>query len=230
MRFSKSFIHILLLWSLLIGAKGHVGQSTNIKNKELKYLDLKFKKEISDKKLSIQKRYLLCILAARELKELNFKEKSNEYYRMAKDFKVEENKKEIIDALNEKIKTPGTSIFYFEVNISQLVKNKNYEKAILSLNPENFIHPENEKFKILYDLLNVRIRKRSVKKLYCYESLQRNPEDYQYSNLLCDLLESYLHDGKINSENYKVIEEYFFKHDLKERYLLQLAKELKTAL
>lgn len=82
----------------------------------------------------------------------------------------------------------------------------------------------------MYDMLNVKIKKRSVRKLYCYENLQKNPEEYQYENLICDLLENYLKEGKLTTDRIRLIEEYFVKHDLKEQYLLHLTKELKATL
>jgi hypothetical protein len=123
-----------------------------------------------------------------------------------------------------------TSVFFYEVNLMALLKNKSYERAILSLNPEKLNEPENAHYRIIYDLLNVKIKRRAVKKLYCFDDYQKNPEDYQYSNLLCDLLIDYLRDGKLGNDHIKVVEEYFFKHDLKEIYLLQVAKDLKTSL
>jgi hypothetical protein len=43
-------------------------------------------------------------------------------------------------------------------------------------------------------------------------------------------LVDYLREGKVGSDHIKVVEEYFLKHDLKERYLLLVAKDLKASL
>lgn len=214
---------------LMIGAKFHIASNLSMKNKEIKILDLKLKKELSDKKLSPQKKYTLAILAARELKQLKQLDKALDFYQMARDIKVDEIKVEITQFLSKEQLFTSTSVFFYEVNLKGLLKNKFYEKAILSLNPEKLNIPENANYRIIYDLLNVKIKKRSVKKLYCFDDYQKNPEDYQYSNLLCDLLIDFLRDGKLGNDHIKVVEEYFFKHDLKEIYLLQVAKDLKTS-
>lgn len=213
----------------MIGAKFHIASNLSMKNKEIKILDLKLKKELSDKKLSPQKKYTLAILAARELKQLKQLDKALDFYQMARDIKVDEIKVEITQFLSKEQLFTSTSVFFYEVNLKGLLKNKFYEKAILSLNPEKLNIPENANYRIIYDLLNVKIKKRSVKKLYCFDDYQKNPEDYQYSNLLCDLLIDFLRDGKLGNDHIKVVEEYFFKHDLKEIYLLQVAKDLKTS-
>ena len=107
---------------------------------------------------------------------------------------------------------------------------KKERKIILSLNTKKLYEKGNENYKILYDLLQVKIKKRSVRKLYCFENFQRNPEVYQYENLICDYLENYLKEGKLTNDRLKLIEEYFVKQDLKEQYLLTLTKELKATL
>lgn len=212
-----------------MGAKTHIPSNSVIKNKEIKFLDLKLKKDLNDKKLSPQKKYTLAVLAARELKQLYYSDKALEFYQIAREIKVDENKAEITQALSKKHLFSPSSVFFYEVNLEALLKNKSYERAILSLNPEKLNKPENSHYRIIYDLLNVKIKKRAVKKLYCFDDYQKAPEDYQYSNLLCDLLIDYLRDGKLGNDHIKVVEEYFFKHDLKEIYLLQVAKDLKTS-
>jgi hypothetical protein len=224
------FFCLVLLCNLCLSAKRHPNAIAPKSNSELKFLDLKYKKEISDKKNSNTKRYLLAVLAARELSEMHFAEKSLEYYKLAKEIKVDENKNEINLAMANKNLNDQRSVFFFDVNIKQLLKNKSYEKILLSLNPKKLDEKGNENYKIMYDLLNVKIKKRSVRKLYCFENLQKNPEDYQYENLICDLLENYLKEGKLTTDRIRLIEEYFVKHDLKEQYLLYLTKELKATL
>ena len=212
-----------------MGAQPHLPSNLTIKNKEVKFLDLKLRKELADKKLSPQRKYILAILAARELKQLYYSDKALEFYQIARDIKVDENKTEINVAFSKKHLTNPSSVFFYEVNLETLIKNKLYEKAILSLNPEKLNEPENAHYRAIYDLLNVKIKKRAVKKLYCFNDYQKDPEDYQYSNLICDLLIDYLRDGKLGNDHIKVVEEYFFKHDLKEIYLLQVAKDLKAS-
>ena len=222
-------VQIVFFGLIFMGAKSHIPASSALKNKEIKFLDLKLKKELSDKKILPQRKYILAILAARELKQLNSPEKALDFYQLARDVKVTENKAEVTQALSKKHFIAPNSIFFYEVNLKSLINNKQYERAILSLNPDHLNNSENSQYRIIYDLLNVKIKKRSVKKLYCFDDYQKNPEDYQYSNLLCDLLIDYLKDGKLGNDHIKVVEEYFLKHDLKEIYLLQVAKDIKSA-
>lgn len=220
---------ITFFFFLNVGAKTHIAPKSGLKNPEVKFLDLKLKKELSDKKLSPQKKYTLAILAARDLNQLNHHDVALEYYKLARDLKVDENQNEVISALSKKTEK-NKSLFFYEVNLKQLLKNKSYERALLSMDPERLTEKENTRYKIIYDLMNVRIRKNAVKKLYCLDDYQKNPEEYQYSNLMCEMLTDYLREGKINNYHIKNLEEYFFKHDLKERYLLQVAKDLKASL
>lgn len=226
MRSTFLLIQIAFIFLLSIGAKPHVSRSPQEENKEIKFLKLKLKKELSDKRLSAHKKYTLAILAARDFRRINLLKESLDFYKIANEIKIDENKNEILQAFSKR-QNQNTSLFFYEVNFKTLLKNKSYERALLSMNPEKLNEPQNGSYKIIYDLLNVKIKKRSVQKLYCFDEYQKNPEDYQYSNLLCELLVDYLRDGKIRNDQIRVIEEYFLMHDLKDRYLLQIAKDLK---
>lgn len=226
MKSSWSSLLIIILCLFCLSAKHQRASHSSLISKEMHFLDQKYKKDLADRKLTSAKKFFLMIVAAREFRDLNQFELSHEYYRMARDLKTDENKSEVYEALKDKRFVPHPAPFYFDININQALKNKNYEKVFLSLNPKQLERAGKDAFKILYDLLNVKIRKKSVKKLYCYEDWKTYPEDYQYSNLLCELLDNYLKNGKISRDQYEVAEEYFFKHDLKERYLLQIANEL----
>lgn len=228
MRSTLLLLRTIVFCFLTIGAKSHIAKKPDLKNNEIRFLKLKIKKELNDKKLSIHKKYTLTILAAREFNQLKYNEESLYFYQLAKEMNLDENKNEVNIALSQS-KYPLHSIFFFDTDLVSLLKNKSYEKAILSINPEKLKEAEFAKYRIVYDLLNVKIKKRLVKNLYCFQDYQKDPESYyQYSTLLCDLLIDYLRDGKLGHDHVKVVEEYFFKHDLKERHLLQMAKELKT--
>lgn len=231
MRSNFLLVQIILLCFLTMGAKPHAVRNplviSNVKNKEIQVLELRLKRELSDKKISNLRKYTLTILAAREMQQLKHPKKSLTFYQMAKEIKIEMNKNEIQTATVTP-RDPPHSIFFFDANLKSLIQNKAYEKAILSINPEKLNEAEFSSYRIIYDLLNVKIKKRLVKNLYCYQDYQKDPDTYyQYSTLLCDLLLDYLRDGKLGNDHIKVVEEYFFKHDLKERYLLQLAKDLR---
>lgn len=230
MRSTFLLVQITFICLLTMGAKPQAARDSlvtnSVKNKDLKILNLRLKKELNDKKLSTLKKYTLAILAARELQLLKLPKESIAFYQMAKEIPIDLNKNEIHLAITASNDLPH-SIFFFAVNLKSLIQNKSYEKAILSINPEKLKEPEFAAYRIIYDLLNVKIKKRLVRNLYCFQDFQKDPESYyQHSTLLCDLLIDYLRDGKLGADHLRVVEEYFFKHDLKERYLLQLAKEL----
>ncbi len=227
MRVLLILAQIVFFFFLFAGAKTQFVPKNTLVSPEIKFLDLKLKKELSDKKLSPQRKYALAVLAARDFKQLKHKEKALEYYKIAYDLKVDENKNEILVALSKK-QRGHNSLFFYEVNLKTLLKNKSYEKVLLSMDPEKLSEKENIQYRIIYDMLSVKLKKAGVKKLYCLDEYQKNPEEYQYSNLLCDMLNDYLREGKVASFHIKLLEEYFFKHDLKERYLLQVAKDLKN--
>lgn len=229
MRFFLLLVQIVLLSLVTLGAKSHLPTNSAIKNKEAKFLVLKLKKELSDKKLTPLEKYTLAVLAARELRQHQYSEKAVEFYQLARELKVNENKTELTWAISKKNSSSSPSVFFYDINLKNFIHNKQYEKAILSLNPDKFNEIENTQYRIIYDLLNVKIKKRAIKKLYCFDEYQKNPEDYQYSNLLCDLLITYLRDGKISNDNIKIVEEYFMKQDLREIYLLELAKDIQKA-
>ncbi len=227
----RLFLNLVLICSLTMGAKTHFSTKKTIDKSESNLLVLKSKKELNDKKLSPLRKYTLAILAARELRQIHQNEKALNFYQIAKDIKVEENKIEITQALSKQnLVNPksDSSLFFFEVNLKTLLKNKQYDRAILSINPEALASLGNKHYRVVYDLLNAKIKKRNVKKLYCFDDYQKSPDDYHYTNLLCDFLQDHLRDDKYESDHIKILEEYFFKHDLQERYLLQFAKDLKS--
>lgn len=187
---------------------------------------MKTRRELNDKKLSAAKKYLHSILAAREFKQLGHRDKAIEFYQKAREIKIDENKAEITNALMKENLFSSPFVFFYEVNLKALIESRAYDKAILSINPDRLSDPINANFRIIYDLLNVKIKRRAVKQLYCFDDYQKDPEEYQYSNLLCDLLIDYLRDGKLGEDHIKVVEEYFLKHDLRQIYLLQVARDL----
>jgi len=95
---------ITFFFFINVGAKTHFVPKPAMLNPEIKFLDLKLKKELSDKKLSPHRKYTLAILAARELKQLNHSDKALEFYKLANELSVGENKNEIDFALSKKIR------------------------------------------------------------------------------------------------------------------------------
>jgi hypothetical protein len=227
MRSISLTITLLLICFICLGARSHVGKANVFKNKEVEFLALKYKKDLNDKKLSPLKKYTFAILAAREFKQLKQFKQSIEFYQIANKFKSSENDTEISLALSSK-ESVKSSPFFYQTNLKKLIQKKMYEKAILSINPDTLNNNEFAKYRIIYDLLNVKIKKQMVKNLYCIGELQKNPEDYQYSNVLCDLLVDYLRDGKFENNHLIIIEASFLKQDLDQMYLLEMAKDMQN--
>jgi hypothetical protein len=115
-----------------------------------------------------------------------------------------------------------------EETLEKLIKHKSYEKAFRALPRLKVEQSKNPHYAIVYDLLHVKLKKRSVKELLCKEDNKKDPDAYTYPGLLCDLLIDYLDDGKIEGKNLHIVEEYFLKHDQKKFYLFHLARELKN--
>jgi hypothetical protein len=221
-------VHVLGICLLTIGAKSHVAKKSEILNKEIKVLYLKLKKELTDKKLTPHRKYTLSILAARELNQLKSKKEALEFYQIAKNINVDEFKGEIDSALASS-KPTSLNIFFFEVNLKELIQKKFFEKAILSLNPEMLKLDQFAKYRIIYDLLNVRIKRKKITDLYCFHDFQKDPDNYyQYSTLLCDFLIDYLKNKKTKNNHLLALKEYFLTHDLEESYLQGLAIDLVT--
>lgn len=232
-------LRILILINLVFaltptwGANPKYGQISKEKDKnklldkEARFIELKAKKEFNDKKSSTIKKYTTAILAARELKNLKHKHRALEFYKMAQEIKIDLDKMEIKEAIKSKGQHFTTvNPFYFDVDIKELIKSHAYEKAILALNPDSFEYKENEQFKIIYDLLNVKIKKTSVKKLYCLDHIHKDLEYNNYENILCNFLVEYLKEGKKDSDHLTYVEDYFLKKDLNERYLLEILKDI----
>ena len=103
----RSFLllaQMTLFFYLTVGAKTHIAPKNNAQTNEIKFQSLKIKKELSDKKISPLRKYTLAILAAREFNQMNRKNEALDFYQLAKEIKVDENKNEIQYYLTKKEK------------------------------------------------------------------------------------------------------------------------------
>lgn len=118
--------------------------------------------------------------------------------------------------------------FIQDENLSDLIKSKNYLKALSILNP-NDLDPKgiNSLEFIIYDALNVHINKKKVKNLYCSEEYKKYPDSYTYSVLICGLLSDYLATNKFDEKRLKRATKYFAEIDREKSYLLEVVKEIK---
>jgi hypothetical protein len=224
---------IVLSFSLLLfnsnsfGAKPHFLQvKRDLADHEVRFMELKAKKEINDKKSTNLRKYTIAILAARDFKFLDYPNKSIEFYKIAQDIKIDIDKSEIKDALIKKISIKPDPTFYFESNIKDLIKTKQFERAILSMNPDALEDTKNESLRIVYDLLNVKIKKQMVKNLYCTTISSIQMDDSNYQSVLCEFLSEYIKAGTKDKGQLAFLEEYFLKKDINKRYLLNLIHEI----
>lgn len=127
-------------------------------------------------------------------------------------------------------KNPDIKGFYAhflnEENLTSLIKNKEYEKALSTLNPQALENADNSAEAVIYDALNVSVHQKNVKNLYCEKEYKQYPDAYTYTVLICGLLDDYLKNSKFDPKRLARAEKYFAEE--KERmYLLDMVKEIK---
>jgi hypothetical protein len=116
--------------------------------------------------------------------------------------------------------------FLSEENLISLVKNKEYQKALSTLNPAALEQSDNSADAVLYDALNVSVHKKNVKNLYCEKELKQYPDAYTYTVLICGLLNDYLTTAKFDEKRLARAERYFAEEKSR-MYLLEMVKEIK---
>jgi hypothetical protein len=213
----------LNLWAA--SSKNHSFKKESLFSKEQYLLEFRAKKEISDKKNSPLSKYTIAILVAREFKSIGNQSKAHDFYKIADEMKIEMNRHELKLNLKNSLQD-FDNLYYFDVNLNELIKKKQFEKAILSLNPHSLILPENKKYRVIYDLLQVKVRGQHVKKLYCNNDSLKEIETLNSEVVLCNFVNEYLKDGKRDPQDVKYVEEYYLKNDLNDRYLLTIVRDL----
>ncbi len=117
--------------------------------------------------------------------------------------------------------------FSEESNLTELVKNKEYEKALGRLNPKALKDGQNSFNAIVYDTLNVNVNKKNVKELYCMPEYKKFPNAYTYSTLLCGLLNDYLANGKFDQKRFKRAQTYFTEDNQEKKYLFEAVEGIR---
>lgn len=116
--------------------------------------------------------------------------------------------------------------FAHEENLINLIKNKDYQKAMSLLNPESLKSSTNDFNITVYDSLNVYLNKKNVKELFCDKQYKQYPNSFATSTILCSLLNDYLHEGKFSEQHLKKANLYFTENS-ENKYLFELVKEIK---
>ena len=172
----------------------------------------------------------------------NDKEKVKSVYKEAKDYFIKNPSFKSSDiayyltAIENYLPTnPGTipvlvkgfyGRFANEENLINLVKSKDYQKAMSLLNPEA-IKTSTSDFNItLYDSLHVYLNKNNVKQLFCDKQYRHYPKSFATSTIICSLLNDYLHDGKFSEQHLKRANLYFSENP-ENNYIFELVKEIK---
>lgn len=118
--------------------------------------------------------------------------------------------------------------FAQEGALVELMKNKKYAEVLASINPEALESDDQISLEtIIYDVANVALNKKSVKKMYCTPEFKKYPNAYTYGVLVCGLLSDYLEVSKFNAERFKRAESYFSKDNVEKSYLFEAVKEIK---
>lgn len=188
--------------------------------RESKFLELKAKKEVNDKKLLPLRKFTLTLLNAREFKMLNHPRKSQDFYKMAAELKGDFGPNEITQP-----HYPG--VLFKPIHLQEMFKSKQFDKILISINPFVLNQNEYKEWSIVYDVLNVKLRKTNVKKLFCNDHIHKDLLELHYETVLCHYLKEYLKDGINQKEDIHDVETYFFDHDLNKRFLFDAIRDLK---
>lgn len=272
--------HIFYLFLIVFSLKTHsqLGpekiQSQIISPKELEMIETEVTQKLKFNQLDDSKKFLINILAGRELYQYRFYDKAKIYYQSALQLDVPDNKSEayinlmaisIVEGNKAKLKDiyeqakkyysqnasyKGKEITYYlktiesyltgkgiidgyygqfaeETNVINLIKNKEYLKALANLNPKGIKKSKNNFNIIVYDALNVAVNKKKVKELNCLEDLIKYPKAYTYSTLLCGLLSDYLSAGSFDEKRLKRARTYFAEENQDKKYLFDMVEELR---
>lgn len=271
-RITIFFLALLNFYALNAFAEN---DSKIIDQKDLAAIEEKVQSELKSSTLSEDKKFLINIIAGRELYQYRFYDKATTYYENALKINTAENKTEalvnlIAIAINKKDKEKvkkryeeaqnyyaknsafkSSEIDYYlntvanylsdkkakpvdgfyatfarEENLINLIKNKEYQKAFVGINPEA-VKKSDDNFNItVYDSLNVVLNKKNVKTLNCTAQYKKYPKAYTYSTIICGLLTDYLKSGKFSDKKIKIAENYFSNDNPEKSYLLEMVKEI----
>ena len=273
----KHIIYLLLIFfSFSTHSQTEPGknQSQLISPKELEMIEIEVTQKLKSNQLDHSKKFLIYMLAGRELYQYRFYDKAKKYYQSALQLDVPDNKSEsyinlmaisLVEGNNEELKKTyeeakkyysqnasykGKDITYYlktiesyltgkgtvegyygqfteETNLINLIKNKEYLKALVSLNPKSLKKSQNNFNIIVYDALNVSVNKKKVKELYCSDDLKKYPKAYTYSTLICGLLTDYISKSFFDEKRLKRARTYFTEENQDKKYLLDMVEELR---
>jgi len=112
-------------------------------------------------------------------------------------------------------------------HLEMLIKDKHFQEAISLLNPLSINDSDNYELESTYDLLNVLNNKTKVSHLLCTKTLDKYPNSFSYSIMICDNLKYYLKNKKLDQEKVNRLSKYFKEIMPKKAYLLDALLELK---
>ena len=105
------------------------------------------------------------------------------------------------------------------------IERGQFREALLDFNPQGLTDVDLP-YKVVYDLLNVLVNKRKVKKIFCRDSYNKYPHSYSYTIKICGILIIFVSTGKIDQKKMHDLEQYFKDTQRDEKYLLTAIKEL----
>ncbi len=123
---------------------------------------------------------------------------------------------------------PGGDFHCAQIEFDTLVKEKNYKEAFSQINPEG-IENSQYSYKIQYDILNVLVNGRSVKKedLVTYKAFLKFPDSYSWSMLSAKVLVNYLETGNIDNDAIKELTRFLQNYNKDKLFWADAIKDIK---
>ena len=109
--------------------------------------------------------------------------------------------------------------------IERDIEQGKFTKAYLGFNPNGLEHTDIGT-KTTYDLLNIIVNKKKVKKLLCRPIYDKYPKAYSYSMKVCKILKKFRKEGKISPKYITNLENYFKSNHQDKKYVLKAVKHL----
>jgi tetratricopeptide (TPR) repeat protein len=120
---------------------------------------------------------------------------------------------------------------FYDIEMRTLIKEKKFSEALLQMNPDGIMFSTIVQ-KTTYDLLNILVNKKSVKKLLCEDTYKNYPKAFSYSMKICASLIKY-RDGKwigaTRSADLHDLKVYFSKRNQDMSYLYDALNELEAS-
>jgi len=122
---------------------------------------------------------------------------------------------------------PGGQHHCSNLDLEDLVKAGRYQEAFKQLDPKG-LEDASYDYKVTYDILNVLVNGRSIRKeeLYIYPTYQKYPESYAWTMLSAKVLLIYLETGKVDTKAIQDLEDFLKKYYPNRLFWIKALKDL----